>query len=236
MGMNESYDKYLSVSININKYQSVSISINQYQLVSISIYMYNKISSRHFRFQDKQHHQMRYYLLTIFAFLFLTAGIFAQSGTSGSSTSPEVKWYSFEDGMKLAKKQRKFVIVDIFTDWCGWCKRMDNETFRDPRVVSYLNENFVAIKLNAEGKEAIAFNGNIYTNPSPSKPRSTHQLAIALAGSRLAYPTYIYLDSKGNSITATQGYSQPEDLLPLLEYIGSNAYKTKTWKEFTGLK
>ena len=179
---------------------------------------------------------MKFYLLSFFAILFFSNSLFAQSASSGSNGTAEVKWYNFEDGIKLARKKHKFVIVDIYTDWCGWCKRMDNETFRDPSVVSYMNENFVAIKLNAEGNDPIAFNGTIYTNPAPSKPRSTHQLAIALVGSRLAYPTYIYLDSKGKTITATQGYSQPEDLLPLLRYIGSDAYKTQTWKEFTGLK
>lgn len=154
-----------------------------------------------------------------------------------TNTSPqEVKWYSFEEGMKLAKKKHKYVIVDIYTDWCGWCKKMDNETFRNPEVVKSLNENFIAIKLNAETKEPIAFNGNIYSNPNPSKQKSTHQLAIALAGARLAYPTYIYLDYKGNNITGSQGYTQAEDLLPLLSYIGTGAYKNKTWKEFTGLK
>lgn len=168
--------------------------------------------------------------------LFLITIVFSKVSAQSEEPAGGVTWYSFEDGMKLAKKKHKFVIVDIYTDWCGWCKKMDKETFRNPEVVKYLNEHFIAIKLNAEAKEPIAFNGEIYSNPNPSKQRSTHQLAIALAGSKLAYPTYVYLDSKGKSITATQGYSQPEDLLPLLEYIGSNAYKTKTWKEFTDQK
>jgi thioredoxin-related protein len=179
---------------------------------------------------------MKHNLILLVSVLFLAIQAVGQTESAVATTSNEVKWYNFEDGMKMAKKKHKFVIVDIYTDWCGWCKRMDNETFRDPSVVAYLNENFVAIKLNAEGKEPIAFNGNIYSNPAPGKPRSTHQLAIALAGSRLAYPTYVYLDSKGKNITVTQGYSQAEDLLPLLKYIGTNAYKSQTWKEFTGLK
>ncbi len=138
--------------------------------------------------------------------------------------------------MKLAGKKHKAVILDIYTEWCGWCKKMDNETFRDPQVVSYLNEKFIAIKLDAEGKAPIAYDGTVYTNPNPNSSRSTHQLAVALAGSQLSYPTYIYMDSKGKPITGSKGYSQAEDLLPLLKYIGSDAYKTKTWKEFTDLK
>lgn len=167
--------------------------------------------------------------------LFIIPVVFSQE-SAAKSNPEELKWYSFEEGIKMAKKKHKYVVVDIYTDWCGWCKKMDNETFRNPEVVKYLNEHFVAIKLNAEEKAPIAFNGDIYTNPTPNKSRSTHKLASTLAGGRLAYPTYVYLDSKGKTITATQGYSQAEDLLPLLRYIGSDSYKNKTWKEFTGLK
>jgi len=171
-------------------------------------------------------------LLICSLFLFqavLPVSLFSQAPAVPS----EVKWHSFEEGMKLAKKKKKLVVVDIYTDWCGWCKKMDNETFRNPEVVAYLNEHFIAIKLNAEEKAPIAYNGNIYENPNPSKQRSTHKLANALAGSRLSYPTYVYLDYKGKTITISNGYSVPEDLLPLLRYIGSGAYKSKTWKEFT---
>ena len=168
--------------------------------------------------------------------LLLPVVVRAQSAQTNSAIKPSVTWHSFEEGMKLAKKKHKPVIVDIYTDWCGWCKKMDNETFRNPEIVAYLNEHFIAVKLNAEEKSPIAFNGNIYSKPNPSRDRSTHQLAVALAGANLSYPTYIYLDSKGKTITGSKGYSQAEDLLPLLKYIGSDAYKTKSWKEFTGLK
>jgi len=174
--------------------------------------------------------------LLILLGLVLTFSFIQGQPSAPVKVNNEVKWYSFEEGMKQAKKKHKFILVDIYTDWCGWCKKMDNETFHDPEVVNYLNEHFIAIKLNAEEKAPIAYNGNIYNNPNPTRQRSTHQLAVALAGAKLSYPTYVYMDSRGKSITITKGYSQPEDLMPLLEYIGSNSYKSKTWKEYTGLK
>jgi len=175
-------------------------------------------------------------LIYLISMVMVTSMLHGQTSVPGKSDDHSVKWYSFEEGIKLAKKKHKYILVDIYTDWCGWCKKMDNETFRDPAVVKYLEEHFVAIKLNAEEKAPIAFNGNIYNNPNPARQRSTHQLAVALAGAKLSYPTYVYLDSKGKAITTTQGYTQPEDLMPLLEYIGSNAYKSKTWKDYTGLR
>ncbi|HOW30721.1 MAG TPA: DUF255 domain-containing protein [Bacteroidales bacterium] len=150
--------------------------------------------------------------------------------------STTIRWYGFEEGMKIASKKKLPAIVDVYTDWCGWCKKMDNETFQDQSVVDYISQNFVAIKLNAEDKNPIKFQDKTYINPNPGAGRSTHQLPAVLAKQRIGYPTYIYLDPTGKTITLTQGYMQAIDLLPFLKYIGSGSYKTMTWKQFTGLK
>jgi thioredoxin-related protein len=178
---------------------------------------------------------MKKLLLIAIIAIYLPGTVFSQHPANTGSSGTFPKWYGMEEGMKLAKKKKKAVIVDIYTDWCGWCTKMDRETFADPAVVSYLNDKFIAIKLNAEGKEPVSFNGKTYTNPSPESKRSTHGLAVQLTRGQLSYPTYVYLDSNGGTITITKGYMQAEDMLPLLQYIGSDAYKTKSWKEFTGL-
>lgn len=65
-----------------------------------------------------------------------------------------VHWQTnLDSGLKSAKKQNKYVLADVYTDWCGWCKRLDKDTFSDARVVSYLNSKFVCVKINAEGSD-----------------------------------------------------------------------------------
>lgn len=167
---------------------------------------------------------------------FFVTGLMAQAQPSNPPAAPGVKWFSFEEGMKQAKKQKKKVILDIYTDWCGWCKKMDAETFMNPAIVDYLNSKFIAIKLDAEDKNPITFNGQVYQNSNPTQKRNPHQLAVKLTNGQLSYPTYLYMDSNGKSITVTKGYMQAEDLLPLLRYIGTESYLTMTWSEFTGLK
>src|SRR6187431_1530392 len=83
---------------------------------------------------------------------------------SFSQASPEgIKWLSISEAEKLAKDEPRKIIVDIYTDWCGWCKRMDNSTYKDPKVVEYINKNFYAVKFNAETKNEITFQGKTYT-------------------------------------------------------------------------
>ena len=66
-----------------------------------------------------------------------------------------VKWYSIEEAVQLASQEPRVLVIDVYTDWCGWCKRMDADTFSDPAVAEIMNKHFYPVKLNAEGKEDV---------------------------------------------------------------------------------
>lgn len=172
---------------------------------------------------------MKKFIIASLFMIFLTGIVKVDAQTVSKDA---IKWYNFEEGMKLAKKQDKEVIIDFYTDWCGWCTKMDKETFRDSAVVAIINKYFIAIKFNAESADPVEFNGETFTNPHPGSRSSAHQLAVKLMQGQLSYPTYVYLNEKGETITITKGYMIARDLAPLLKYIGTDAYKTKTWKEF----
>ncbi len=179
---------------------------------------------------------MKRHLTFITTFLFTCNLLSAQSNPVKAREASGIKWYGFEEGMKLAAKKKLPVIVDVFTDWCGWCKKMDNETFQNQSIVDFVSKNFIAVKLNAEDKNPIKYLDKTYVNPNPNGNRSKHQLPGALAKQQIGYPTYIYLDSAGKTITLSQGYLQADDMLPLLKYIGTGSYKTMTWKDFNNTK
>ena len=67
------------------------------------------------------------------------------------SENTKIKWYTFEQAIKLCEKAPKKLMVDVYTDWCGWCKKMDAETFSNAEIAKYVNEHFYAVKFNAEG-------------------------------------------------------------------------------------
>src|SRR3990172_7231234 len=105
----------------------------------------------------------------------------------------EIKWYTFKEAQELNKKTPKKFLIDCYTNWCGWCKKMDATTFKNEVIAKYVNEKYYAIHFNAETKDTINFNGKDYTNKS-----GTHSLAIYLLNKQLSYPNIVYLDEDLN--------------------------------------
>ncbi len=143
-----------------------------------------------------------------------------------------VKWYTVNDIEKLLAKEPRPVFIDAFTDWCGWCKRLDQNTFSDPVIAKYLNENFYPVKFNAESKDPVTFMGKEYINDG--KYGKTHSLAAALlpVNGQIGFPTIVFLNEKGELITPVQGYKEPKDFEPLLVYFGKSKYLTESWQDF----
>lgn len=171
-------------------------------------------------------------LLFSLAFVFAPVVISAQSAPAQAESGKAIKWITFEEAMKLNKKKPRMIFVDIYTDWCGWCKKMDKETFADPVVASYINKKFYAVKLNAEQADAITFKEQQFVNLNPGKSRSTHQLAMALLKNESVYPSYVILDRASDWIFKLKGYKTTDQLLPILKYYGDGDYKKMSLGEF----
>lgn len=120
----------------------------------------------------------------------------------------------------------KKIFIDVYTGWCGWCKKMDASTFIDPVVVEYMNNNFWAVKMDGEMKDTILFNSHTFTNPNPQMNRSTHTLPASLLDYKLSYPSYILLDENLNRIAIYPGYKNSEDLLGILLFFKTNQHIT----------
>ena len=95
-----------------------------------------------------------------------------------------------------------------------------------------MNEHFYDLKFNAERKDTVQFQGKAYYNSNPAGKRSSHQLAQTLMNGRMSYPSYVFLDEETNRITIVPGYRKAPEFESILNYIASDAYKTKKWEEF----
>lgn len=162
-----------------------------------------------------------------FAFLMLFAT---------SLSAQQVDWLSWEEAVALTKNEgnTKKVFIDVYTDWCGWCKKMDKDTFQNPEVAAYMNENFHMVKMDAEGKEPIEYNGKTFKFV-PSGRRGYHELAAALLKGRMSYPTVVFLDEDMNMLSPVPGYQKVEPFMQIARYFGDNIYKEQDWKTYAGV-
>lgn len=136
-------------------------------------------------------------------FLFISVNLSAQ----------EIEWVAIDNAQELQKANpEKSLFIDVYTDWCGWCKKMDNTTFKDKEVVSFLNDYFIPVKFNAEQKEEVIFNNQKFNFMQVGR-RGVHELAAALLQGSLSYPSYVVMNSDGNITHIFKGYMSPNDLL-----------------------
>ncbi len=176
-----------------------------------------------------------FYMMTkisaIILTLFISFSVVAQKKADNKPAT--IKWYSLEDAFKLNKEfPKKKIFVDVYTDWCGWCKKMDATTFSDSTVIEYMNANFYSVKLNAEQKDSLIIDGKLFVNPNPTANRSTHQIAEMLLNNRMSYPSYVFMDEMGRPITIVPGFLEVATFIPIIHYFGDNEYFKKSWEVY----
>lgn len=155
--------------------------------------------------------------------VFIGLGWVLSDDPSPAIVSNDVAWASFDEGLKLAKDQRKKVLVDVYTDWCTWCKKMDAETYPHQLVAKELKANYIAIKLNAESSDPVTFNGQTMTSAEFAQ-------AVGVTG----YPSTLFLDENLQPITVVPGYAPPERFSKILSYFAGDHYKSKDFETYLG--
>lgn len=143
--------------------------------------------------------------------------------------APKINWMSFEEMQEAYQKEPRPVLIDLYTTWCGWCKVMDKKTYTHAKLVEYVNQNFYAVKFNAETKASISFLGKDYTY---NKKEKINELAKTLAGYELGFPTTIFLSKLNAQPAVLSGYMKPEEMEAPLKYFGSKANDRQSFVEF----
>ncbi|RUA11692.1 MAG: thioredoxin family protein [Flavobacteriia bacterium] len=163
-------------------------------------------------------------------YIFLLA-IFAMTITVKAQ---EINWMTMEQALDAQAKKPKKIMMDAYTKWCGPCKLLDKNTFHNPDVVKYVNDNFYAVKFDAEGTSEFNYKGENYNNPGFDASRGNgrnaqHKFSQALGIN--AYPSIVFFDEKGDPIVVLPGYKTPQQLELYLKMFKTDAFKSITTKE-----
>ena len=139
----------------------------------------------------------------------LGLGNYIQAGTTApindNLANEDIRWHTVSEIDLLQKNESKMIIVDVYTDWCKWCKAMDQKTFTDPALKQYLNEKFHLVKFNAEDKSKVTFKGQEHMYV-PSGRRGYNTLAVELLQGSLSYPSFVVLDENLKLMKVIKGY------------------------------
>lgn len=130
----------------------------------------------------------------------------------------ELEWLGIDALDKLEIGDKKGILIDVYTDWCGYCKIMDKHTFTDPEVMAYLSKNYHLIKFNAEQKEPIEFEGRNYQWKAGGR-KGYNTLARDMLEGQMSYPSIVYYNENKIKIIAVPGYKKPAQLLNDIERV-----------------
>ena len=117
----------------------------------------------------------------------------------------KIKWLTMEEAYAANQKEPRKIFVDVYTDWCGWCKKMDKETFANAEVAEYVNENYYAVKLDAESEREFELAGEKMT-----------ERAVARHMGVSSFPTIVFIHEDFKSIQPVPGYRPAKDFKEIL--------------------
>ncbi len=178
---------------------------------------------------------MKKYLVLVFAVL-VVLHVKAQQPEVAIAAAP-VKWMSFEEAVEKSKTEKRKIFIDVYTDWCGWCKVMDKNTFTDPQIAKLLNEKYYPVKFDAEQTGDITFRGTTFKFV-PFGNKGAHQLAMALLNNQMSYPNFVFLDEEFRIVpifensTSVPGYRKPEEFHVFLSFVAGDFFKKANVQEY----
>jgi thioredoxin-related protein len=174
---------------------------------------------------------------TLISICFSAFSLLAQHGgqatTTTESTNAKIHWLTFEEAFAMHQVTPKKWVIDVSTDWCGWCKRMDKTTFSDSLVIDHVNANFYAVALDGEYKEPIVVGDRTYEFVAQGQ-RGYHELPAELMGGKMSYPTIVFLGEGLQNLSSIPGYKDAASFLQIVEFFEVyDAVKNPIkWEEF----
>lgn len=142
----------------------------------------------------------------------------------------KINWLSIDEVNFKLKNQSKPVLIDLYTNWCYWCKVMDKKTYNNSKVVSYINEHFYAVKLNAETKDVVNWNGESYQYNVENK---LNDFTLYVTQNQPSFPTTVIFPEVTKMPASIPGLIVPKEMETILKYFGEGNYKIQDFRSFS---
>lgn len=150
----------------------------------------------------------------------------SKKGSDGDGKAPEkaqeINWVRYDEGLKAAKTSGKHILVNFTTAWCGYCKKMNATTFREPEVIKMLSDNFVTIKVDGDSKQELDIDGYKITERDLSRAEYRVQ----------GYPAYWFLKPNGERLGVLPGYQEAGNFLDVLFFMKESLYDKMTFDDY----
>lgn len=135
----------------------------------------------------------------------------------GGRSNIRINWINIADAEAAGNIEKRPILIDLYTDWCAWCKVMDKKTYTNKNLAAYVHEKFYAVKINAETRATINWRGRTFNF---SQAYKANEFALYVTGGRLSFPTTVIIPADGSAPQAIPGYLKPNELELFLKYYG----------------
>ncbi len=167
-----------------------------------------------------------HYLIPLFLVL---ASASCHSETDAANNNPANVdydfWVTLEEAQINALDEGKYILLDVYTEWCGFCRRMNRETYGDERVQIALEQYFYPVRIDAESTTEVMFQGETYS-----------MIELAYAFGVGSYPTTIFISPDGEPVASQPGFVEAARFHKMLSFIGSESFQTQTFQQYTEIK
>ena len=162
--------------------------------------------------------------LILFFCLIIICAAFTK--TSGNE---KVQWLQLHEVTAKLKDKDKPILIDLYTDWCYWCKVMDKKTYNNKKVIEYINEHFYSARINAETKDILNWKDKTYNY---NDTYHINNFSLFVTYGRASFPTTVIIADQNSAPIPIAGFMEPKELERILKYFGEGAYKTMNFPQF----
>ncbi|MEO7394699.1 MAG: DUF255 domain-containing protein [Chitinophagaceae bacterium] len=155
--------------------------------------------------------------------------IILSSAKVNPSHREKLDWINMSELSTQLETEPKPILIDLYTNWCYWCKVMDKKTYNNSKVIAYISDHFYAVKLDAESKDIVNWKKREYKYNTNYK---INDFALYATSGELGFPATIIIPDIHSEPISVPGFLEPKEIEPILKYFGEGKYKTQNYTVF----